>query len=475
VRALTLASDAPTLAAATGALALVRGETDEARAAFERAPALEPGFAQACRGLADLAIDLGRIGEAAAAYAAAEQTVAAVTIVIPVFNRLDLTRQCLEALRRTTPSSLYDLVVVDDASTDGTAEYLRRERAAGRLKALVNETNIGFGRACNRAAGFARGEYVLFLNNDTIPQPGWLEALVAAAADPSVGAVGSRLLYPNGTLQHAGIALPDGIPFHVHRGEPADFAPALERRDYPAVTGASILFRRDLLERLEGFDEVYEMYVEDVDLCLRVWDAGFRVVYEPASVLIHLESASITDVANRDAQVRAGWKIMQERWNGRWPAALPGGAPVLPGRDVQPAPEISDLRSFVSLAFADELVIHPELLTAYAECFGPDDDVTLAIYAPDRNPATVEQELGRALATAGVDDARCPDLLAISAPRSDKTELRLAESADAVFSNLDSKSPFADLPRFGSKDVGELRRMVDGSVTGVGAAEHVPR
>ncbi len=456
-RALPHAPDAPALHAAAGALALVRGETGEARAAFDRALALDPSFNAARRGLADLATDLGRIDEAADAYAA-DTPPAPVTIVIPVFNRLDLTKQCLEALRRTTPSGLYDLVVVDNASTDGTADYLRRERAAGRLRAVINETNLGFGRACNRAASLARGEYVLFLNNDTIPLPGWLEPLIATAGDPSVGVVGSRLLYPNGTLQHAGIALPNGIPIHVYRAQPGDFEPALVKRDYPAVTGASMLFRRDLLERLEGFDELYEMYVEDVDLCLRVWDAGFRVVYEPASALVHLESASIRDVARRDEQVRTGWAIMHERWGGRWPEALPGGAPMLPVAERGAELELGQLRSFVALAFADELIANPELLAAFAEQFGADDDLTLAIYAPDRDPAVVAEELGRAIKEAGIEDAQCPDLLAISTPGSPDTELQLGRRADAIFSNRTSRAPFHHLTRFGPNDLDELRR-----------------
>jgi GT2 family glycosyltransferase len=459
-RALPHAPDAPALHAAAGALALVRGQTDEAQAAFDRALALDPAFPEARRGLADLATDLGQIDEAADAYAAITPP-ASVTIVIPVFNRLDLTKQCLEALRRATPSELYDIVVVDNASTDGTTDYLRRERAAGRLKAVINETNLGFGRACNRAAKLARGEYVLFLNNDTIPLQGWLEPLIATASDPSVGAVGSRLFYPNGTLQHAGIALPNGIPTHVHRMQPGDFPPALQRQDYPAVTGASILFRRSLLEQLQGFDEIYEMYVEDVDLCLRVWDAGFRVVYEPASALIHLESASIRDVARRDEQVRNGWATMHERWRGHWPEELPGGAPVLPtpAAAADPELELGQLRGFVALAFADELIANPELLAAFADHFGPDDDVTLTIYAPDGNPAVVEQELVQAIKAAGVDDARCPDLLALATPGSPETELKLASSADAIFSNREPAAPFDRLLWCGASELDDLREV----------------
>jgi hypothetical protein len=160
---------------------------------------------------------------------------------------------------------------------------------------------------------------------------------------------------------------------------------------------------------------------------------------------------------------------MHARWAGRWPELLPGGAPVLPVLPV-PAPgagsefELGQLRSFVALAFADELVADPSLLTAFAEHFGPDDDVTLAIYAPDGNPATVEQELGQAISAAGIDDALCPDLLAIATPGSSETELQLTRCADAVFSNREGTSAFSGLPWFGASELDDLRSAAHPSV-----------
>lgn len=446
------------LSAAAGMLALAQGDTAAAAASFEHALELDTACREARKGLADLAADLGDLDRAADCYEAVD-TPPPVTIVIPVFNRLDLTKQCLEALSRTTPADLYEVIVVDNASTDGTTELLRRERAAGRLKAVLNDENLGFGRACNRAARLARGEYVLFLNNDTVPQAGWLEALVATAADPSVGAVGSRLLYPDGSLQHAGIVFEDGKPEHVHRRQPANFAPALVQQDYPAVTGACIIFRRELLEQLGGFNEAYTMYVEDVDLCLCVWDAGFRVVYEPASVLFHLESASVVDLERRDELVRAGWEIMRERWDGRWPAALPGGAPVS-GTVVE---RIEGARGFAVLAFADELIADPSLLAAYATAFGPDDDATLVIYAPDSAPGVVEQTLGRALAAAGIDESGCPDLIAVSAPSAPAAQSHLARAVDAVFTRREIGGPFDRLPRYDADGLAALSRRALGA------------
>ena len=137
------------------------------------------------------------------------------------------------------------------------------------------------------------------------------------------------------------------------------------QRDYPAVTGASMLLRREVYEQLGGFDEMFQMYVEDVDLCLRAWDAGLRVVYCPKSLLVHLESASVTDLARRDEQVRTGWQLLRSRWDGKF-ATPPWGSPETERLEVT----LDGVRSFAALAFADELVAHPEILRTYTEAFG---------------------------------------------------------------------------------------------------------
>jgi GT2 family glycosyltransferase len=457
-RATVLAPNAAPLVAAAGTLALARGSVDEAASLYARALAVDSSCQEARKGLADVATDLGEIDAAADRYAELGAP-PRVSIVIPVFNRIDLTKQCLDAVHRTTPAGLYEVIVVDNASSDGTTEFLRQERAANRLKAVVNDTNLGFGRACNRAARLARGEFVVFLNNDTVAQPGWLEALIAAADDASVGAVGSRLLYPDGTIQHAGIHFHDGRPEHVFRRKAADFPAAMTQRDYPAVTGACILFRRDLLEKIGGFSEEYTMYVEDVDLCLSVWDAGFRVVYEPASLLFHLESASVVDLAGRDELVRAGWAIMRARWEGRWPAALPGGAPDVGNATGE---RLDGTRTFVTIAFADELVGDPLLLAAYAGAFGPDDDATLIVYAPDSEAGHTETELGEALATVGIDPARCPDVMAVYAPPSATTHLKLAAAVNAVLTKRGLGHPYDRLKQFDADTVRNLRTLALG-------------
>lgn len=229
------------------------------------------------------------------------------SVIIPVYNGLAYTRQCLQALRSNTSGvtyEVYEVMVINNASTDGTGEYLHRLRPDVRV--LTNQTNLGFAKACNQGARAARGQYLVFLNNDTIPQPGWLTAMVAVARRcPCIGVVGSKLLYPDGRVQHAGVVIRQEHPIgtrHIYRGYPASAPQVNKERDFQVVTGACMLVRRSVFEQLNGFDEGYINSYEDVDFCLRVRQAGWRVVYTPRSVLFHYESATegrhLKDVEN---------------------------------------------------------------------------------------------------------------------------------------------------------------------------------
>jgi GT2 family glycosyltransferase/tetratricopeptide (TPR) repeat protein len=222
-----------------------------------------------------------------------------VAIVIPTFNKLDHIRRCLQAIFAHTPGPAFEIIVVDNGSTDGTVDFLRAEEAAGRLRGILNSDNIGFAKACNQGAKAARGAYVVFLNNDTEVQSNWLGALFSLAeADAKVAAVGSKLLFPNGTIQHAGIALADCwdhdplLAFHLFAQERSDFPLANQRRVYQAVTAACMLVRKAHFDQAGGFDEEYWNGCEDVDLCLRFQQLGWLTVYEPASVVIHHASPS---------------------------------------------------------------------------------------------------------------------------------------------------------------------------------------
>lgn len=240
------------------------------------------------------------------------------SIIMPVWNRLELTKDCLTALARIKDQPEYEVLVVDNGSTDGTKEFLAELN--GDVQIIRNEKNDGFAKACNQGARAARGRYLVFLNNDTIPQPGWLSSLVSEAeAQPEVGIVGSKLLYPDGTVQHAGVVrdLEQRLPYHFCKSFPGDHPAVNQRREFQIVTAACLLIRRSLFEEVGGFDEGYVNGFEDADLCLKVRERGYAVVYQPRSVVLHLESQT----AGRKIHDDANAMRFLERWEGQWWAA----------------------------------------------------------------------------------------------------------------------------------------------------------
>ncbi|MCP9473511.1 MAG: glycosyltransferase family 2 protein, partial [Nitrospira sp.] len=175
------------------------------------------------------------------------------SIIIPVYNNLELTKQCLTALASATTGVDYEVILVDNGSTDETAAFL--QTLQGDVRIIRNDENRGFAKACNQGAKAARGKYLVFLNNDTIPQPNWLGPLVQEVEEhPEVGVVGSKLLYPDGTIQHAGVVFmrESPIPYHIYQKMPADSPAVSKRREFQAVTAACLLIRRDLFEAVGG-------------------------------------------------------------------------------------------------------------------------------------------------------------------------------------------------------------------------------
>ena len=246
-----------------------------------------------------------------------------VSIVIPVFNRLDLTRQCLKAVEAHTQAGTYEVVVVDNGSSDGTADFLRTEAARHPwLQVRTNLENAGFARACNQGAGAASGREVLFLNNDTEPRPGWVEAMLQTLdTDSTVVGVGSKLLFPDGTVQHAGVALFDDhqqpdplLARHIFYRRRSDDPAVNVATEYQVLTAACLLIRRTAFETAGGFDEGYWNGYEDVDLCLRLGATGGRLVYQPKSVVVHHESQSGPE---RFRAAAANVARLHSRWVGR--------------------------------------------------------------------------------------------------------------------------------------------------------------
>jgi GT2 family glycosyltransferase len=239
------------------------------------------------------------------------------SIVIPVFNKVEFTFQCLRSLLRELNFEETEVVVVNNGSTDATREVL--SHFEGLVRVVNNETNLGFVDACNQGARVARGRFLVFLNNDTFVLPGWLDALVETVErDPRAGAVGSLFLYPDGRIQEAGAILwSNGAAFHYGWGRASDDRRFAFAREVDYCSGASLLIRRELFERLGGFDRRYApAYYEDADLCMGVRSLGFKVVYQPLSRLIHYEGAT----AGRDT--RTGFKhyqvVNREKFYEKW-------------------------------------------------------------------------------------------------------------------------------------------------------------
>ncbi|BET59406.1 glycosyltransferase [Geobacter sp. 60473] len=214
------------------------------------------------------------------------------SIIIPLYNKAEYTKQCLEALALNTEQALnYEVILVDNASSDGTAEYLRT--LSGDVTIVTNLKNLGFANACNQGGRIARGRYLVFLNNDTIPHPGWLDGLIKGAEQDGADIVGARLLYPNGRVQHAGVAFDEqSIGYHIFNGFPADALAVNRKRFMQCVTAACMLVKQELFAELGGFDEGYVNGFEDVDFCLRAGERGRRILYTPESALIHFEETS---------------------------------------------------------------------------------------------------------------------------------------------------------------------------------------
>jgi len=213
------------------------------------------------------------------------------SIVVPLYQRADLTEGCLAALERAGTLDVAEVLLVDNASTDGTPALCRAW--SHRVRVLRNEENLGFAIACNQGARAATGDVLVFLNNDTEVHDGWLAPLLEAVADPEVGVAGSRLLYPGGRVQHAGMAMMPGcVPVHLHRYLPGDHPVVTRSRDLTIVTGACLAVRRELFLDMGAFDEGYRNGFEDTDLCLRLAATGLRARYRGDSVVTHLESMS---------------------------------------------------------------------------------------------------------------------------------------------------------------------------------------
>jgi len=227
------------------------------------------------------------------------------SVVIVSWNVREDLRECLRSILGTGDQGLgtgdqVEVIVVDNASTDGTVEMVRREFPQVRL--IVNSENIGYTRANNIGIRQSGGKYILLLNPDTIVKPGALRALVECAeAHPEAGVIGAKLLNPDGSIQRSARSFPDigaGLFRNTFLGRLFPNNPFVRRylltdfgydevREVDWVSGAAMLVRRELFDRIGLLDERFWAYCEDVDLCWRAWQAGFKVLFCPNAVIVH--------------------------------------------------------------------------------------------------------------------------------------------------------------------------------------------
>lgn len=247
-----------------------------------------------------------------------------VSIVIPTRDQAELLRQCVESVRRKTRYTNYELMVVDNDSTEEKAvKYLARIATRDKVTVLRYERPFNYSAINNFAVAHARGDVICLLNNDTkVISPDWIDEMLGVLLQPGVGVVGARLWYEDGSLQHGGVIVgAGGTASHAHaflpKTDPGYFGRAHLAQEFSAVTGACLMVRKSLYEQLGGLDEKnLAVAFNDVDFCLRVREAGWRVVWTPYAELYHYESKSrgAEDTGVKKKRIAREAAYMRRRW-----------------------------------------------------------------------------------------------------------------------------------------------------------------
>ena len=223
-----------------------------------------------------------------------------VSIIILNKDNYSILRQCIQSIIQKTTYGNYEIIIVDDDSTQEsvTNYYHTLHDVEISLKVVQGNKPFNYSQACNIGARFADGEYLLFLNNDTeVISSSWLDELILFASIMKIGIVGGKLLYPDHTIQHAGIIMGlEGHASHIFlgsfEGDPSMYGSINWYRNYSAVTGACMMMRKQVFDEAGGFDENYKLVFSDIDICLRTIRAGYRVMYNPEVRLYHYEGKS---------------------------------------------------------------------------------------------------------------------------------------------------------------------------------------
>jgi GT2 family glycosyltransferase len=240
-----------------------------------------------------------------------------ISIIILTRDKVELLKQCLDSIRNNTSYQNFEVILVENNSRQAeTFAYYESLNSNPRVRVLDHNLAFNFSAFNNWGAQQSTGEVLLFLNNDIqCFEPGWLEELARWASRPEIGVVGAKLVYPNGAIQHAGVVI--GLEGHANhifakkaQGYQGIFGTDEWYRDYSAVTGACLMLRREVFDQIGGFDEQYSLAFNDIELCLRAANAGYRVVFTPFARLIHHEGA--TRAKHKPASdIQLAWQHLQ--------------------------------------------------------------------------------------------------------------------------------------------------------------------
>jgi GT2 family glycosyltransferase len=274
-----------------------------------------------------LVVDLEAVGQASyRLHHRLPESPPLVSIIVPTTCRLDVLRPCVDSVLGRTSYPNFELLVVvnrDSALTSEQRDFLNGLERRSQVQVLTNEQRpYNFAKTNNWAVEQAKGETLCFLNDDTeVIATDWLSALVTEVLQERVAAAGAMLLYPNGRIQHAGVILGvGGVAAHAYRGAPRGTAGYHERalvaQDVSCVTAACMLVRREAFAQIDGFDPIFATAFNDVDLSLRLRQAGWRIVWTPAAELYHKESTSIGrhHTGERAEQWAVDYDLIRERW-----------------------------------------------------------------------------------------------------------------------------------------------------------------
>lgn len=249
------------------------------------------------------------------------QVLPLVSIIIPTKNKKHILEKCLNSVLQKTTYTPYEIIIVDNGSDEpATIEFLEELSKIEQIKVIYYPVPFNFSRINNHALKHARGSVLLFLNNDTeVISPDWLEEMVSHIVKPEVGAVGAKLYYPNDTIQHAGVILGIGDVAghafrHFERNSTGYFARTMLTQELSAVTGACLMVKREVFEEVGGFDEQLAVAFNDVDLCIKIRQKGYKIIWTPFAQLYHHEGISGSRDTVDNPRFQKEIKLMQQKW-----------------------------------------------------------------------------------------------------------------------------------------------------------------